>query len=91
MDAQAQDALIASFEQAGEDQVRRTLSRNAYNEERTKIALAWLESRDDTREARRSRDTLRIAKSANVAAWLAVILTVIGIGVTAAAWLLPRS
>ena len=91
MDQAAIDAFYDSLEQMGEHAVRRTLARGAWNPQRTKHAEDWLRSLEDRRAEVQGRKTLSIAKSANVAAWTAVVLTLIGICVTVAAWLLPRT
>jgi hypothetical protein len=77
MDDHAKDAFLDSLEQAGEAAVQRNLSRSAYSGEHHALALQWIEAREDGRAAV-ARDSLNVARSARLAAWIAAIFGIIG-------------
>jgi len=79
MDDLAIDEFKRSLDETGEQQVRRILARGAFNPQRTRVAEAWLEELNDTRESRSMRESLAIAKSAKNAAWAAAIAAIIAI------------
>ena len=89
--------FLKSLDAKGEEEVRRTLARNGWNEGRAGWAQSWLASLDNTREERRNSDNLRIASSAKTAAWVAAIAAIVANVIAVAAvvisyfaWASPR-
>jgi hypothetical protein len=74
-----QDEFLKSLDEMGEQQVRRILSRGAWNQRRTKWAEGWLAELGDSRSERSQRESLTIARSAKNAAWAAAIAAMIAI------------
>jgi hypothetical protein len=67
------ESFRKSLDEQGEENVRRTLSRGAYDPQRVKLAEAWL----DERRERSQASSLAIARSAKNAAWAAAIAAAI--------------
>lgn len=89
MEQRERDAFTDSLIDMGEHKVRATLARGAWNTRRTAVAEEWLRSLENTREEQRARESLNVAKSARTAAWLAVVLALVAIGISVAAWQFP--
>lgn len=77
------DQEIAEFRarlgERGELNVQGALAAGRYNQQRVKIAEAWLQEREDARNAASSSESLRIARSAKNAAWAAAVAAMIAI------------
>jgi hypothetical protein len=87
-----QESFIQSLEDQGEDWTLRALARGVFPTWQARSAAAWLDDKEAAKQTRFNRETLRIAKSANRAAWIAAIMAIIAVimaGVTIAISLRP--
>ena len=86
------EELVPLRENEGEEQVRRNLVQNRYTPNESELVDMWLlkkererhEAREDLEEYRKERN-LSVAESARVAAWLAVVISIIGLAMSAVA------
>ena len=74
-----EESFRNSLDEMGEESVKRTLSRNAWNPQKVAVAELWLADRDDARIERSQRESLEIARSAKNAAWIAAIAAIIAV------------
>ena len=65
------------LEQSGEETVRRRLAEGVYGDEKRKLVIAWLESRDKGKIEKREEQKISIADRAQRAAWISAIASVI--------------
>lgn len=84
MDSEVVRRRIASFEEQGEAQVRDKIAMRVFNDENRALAVRWLESKDQEREAAsRARseasqdEQIKVARSAKNAAWAAAIAAMV--------------
>jgi hypothetical protein len=71
--------IIEGFEELGEQKVLWMLQRGNYSGDKLRLAEAWVEAREVSRNRRSNADTLKIAKDAKIIAIISVIITTIGV------------
>lgn len=79
MNEERKAKIISELEELGEDEVRCKLKMGYWlrNSPTTAQAEEWVRSKDTARSAASNSVTLRIARSAKNAAWLAAIMAVV--------------
>lgn len=83
----SREDMRSQFEEVGPHQVSRSIGSNIYPTEWEQEAVLWLAEVDAERDRLRDAEvqkTIRLARSAAIAAWIAVVVSLVGVAVSVA-------